>query len=116
MGVMKIKFKIWIEVDGRPVFGKGKRYLLEAVDKWGSINQAARETNMSYRKAWGHLNAMEERLGIKLIERKSGGRNGGGATLTEDAKKLLKKFRRMEKGLQRTVDQRFKKIFERDIM
>ncbi len=30
-------------------------------------NRAAHEPNMSYRKAWGLLRAMEEQLGVKLI-------------------------------------------------
>jgi len=49
---MEIKSKLWIEVGGRPVFGRGRRFLLEAIDSYGSINQAAKEINISYRKAW----------------------------------------------------------------
>jgi len=48
---MEIKSKLWIEVDGEPVFGRGRRFLLQAIDKYGSINQAAREINISYRRA-----------------------------------------------------------------
>ena len=108
---MKIKSKIWIEVGGKPVFGTGKRRLLEAIEKCGSINRAAEEINISYRKAWCHLNAMERRLGIKLIERKIGGKDGGGATLTEAARQILKKYRQLDKGLQKIVDNRFKTLF-----
>jgi len=109
---VKIKSKFWIEVDGRPVFGRGKRCLLEAIDKHGSISRAAREINISYRKAWSHLNAMEERLGMRLIERQIGGKGGGGATLTKNARTILEKYREMESGLQKLVEGRFKKIFK----
>jgi len=85
--------------------------LLEAIDRHGSINQAAKEINISYRKAWGYIKAMEERLGFKLIERQAGGRNGGGAILTEDARAFLKKYESLEKGIQELVDERFCKIF-----
>jgi len=108
---MEIKSKLWIEVDGNPVFGRGRRFLLEAIDKYGSINQAAKEINISYRKAWGYIKAMEERLGIKLIERQTGGRNGGGAVLTKDAREFLKKYEQMEEGIREMVDERFKNIF-----
>ena len=108
---VKIKSKFWIEVDGRPVFGGGRRCLLEAIDKHGSINQAAKEINMSFRKAWSCLNAMEERLGVKLIERQTGGKDGGGTVLTKNARTILKKYREMERGLQKIVDGRFQKIF-----
>lgn len=109
---LKIKSKLWLEVDGRPVFGRGRRFLLEAIDKSGSINQAAKKINISYRKAWGYIKAMEERLGIKLIDRQIGGRSGGGATITEDARRFLKQYEALEKGIQELVDERFNKIFK----
>ena len=108
---VKIKSKFWIEVDGKPAFGSGKRCLLEAIEKYGSINQAAKEIKISYRTAWSYLNSMEERLGIKLIDRQTGGKNGGGAVLTENARILLKKYKDLESGLQKIVDVRFRKIF-----
>jgi len=111
---VKIKSKFWIEVDGRPVFGRGRKYLLEAIDKHGSINQAAKEINISYRKAWTYLNTMEERLGMKLIERQTGGKDGGGAALTENARTILKQYKELESGLQEIVDGKFRKIFHKN--
>ncbi len=109
----EIRSKLWIEVDGQPVFGRGRRFLLEAVDKYGSLNQAAKEINISYRKAWGYIKAMEERLGIKLIERRTGGKDGGGAVLTDDARDFLRKYEMMEKGIQEFVDGKFRTIFRK---
>jgi len=108
---LDIRSKIWIEVNGEPVFGRGRRFLLEAIDSHGSINQAAQEVDISFRKAWGHINAMEERLGVKLVERQIGGRNGGGAVLTADARMFLKKYEALEKGIQEFVDKKFRGIF-----
>lgn len=108
---MDIKSKIWIEVDGNPVFGRGRRFLLEAIDLHGSINQAAKEVGISFRKAWSHINAMEKRLGIKLVERRAGGKNGGGAVLTAEARDFLKKYEVLEKGIQEIVDVKFRKLF-----
>lgn len=109
---MEIKSKVWIEVDGQPVFGRGRMFLLEAIDKDGSINQAARDISISYRKAWGYIKAMEDRLGFRLIERRTGGKNGGGATLTEDAREFLRKYETLEKGIREIVDDRFSEIFK----
>ncbi|MCX7794095.1 MAG: winged helix-turn-helix domain-containing protein [Thermodesulfovibrionales bacterium] len=108
---MEIKSKIWIEVDGAPVFGRGRRFLLQAIDRYGSINRAAREINISYRKAWSYIKSMEERLGIKLVERRAGGKNGGGARLTDKAKEFLRRYEVLEEGIREIVDRRFKKIF-----
>jgi molybdate transport system regulatory protein len=108
---LDIRSKIWIEAGGEPVFGRGRRFLLEAIDSHGSINSAAKEVDISFRKAWSHIKAMEERLGVKLVERQTGGRNGGGAVLTNDARKFLKKYAALEKGIQEVVDEKFKRVF-----
>jgi len=108
---LAIRSKIWIEADGEAVFGRGRRFLLEAIDSHGSINQAAKEVGISYRKAWSHIKTMEKRLGIALVERRAGGRNGGGAVLTGEARKFLGKFEVLENGLREFVDKRFKDLF-----
>lgn len=108
---MEIKSKLWIEVDGEPVFGRGRRFLLQAIDKYGSINQAAKEINISYRKAWSYIKAMEQRLGIRLVERQTGGRNGGGARLTVEAREFLKMYEKLEEGIREIVDKKFGEIF-----
>jgi molybdate transport system regulatory protein len=108
---LDIRSKIWLEVDGEPVFGRGRRFLLESIETHGSINRAAQEVGIPYRKAWGHIKAMEDRLGVKLIDRQTGGKNGGGALLTDDARVFLKKFEQLEAGIRETVDEKFKKLF-----
>jgi molybdate transport system regulatory protein len=55
---------------------------------------------------------MEERLGLKLIERQTGGKDGGGATLTAEAKKFLKMYEELERGIREIVDERFRRIFK----
>ncbi len=111
---LSIRSKVWFEVDGEPVFGRGRRFLLEAIDTYGSINRAAKEIGISFRKAWGHIKTMEGRLGIRLVERRAGGRNGGGAALTEDARRFLLRFEVMEEGVRELVDERFRRMFEGD--
>ncbi len=96
---MEIKSKLWIEMDGEPVFGSGRKHLLEAIDHSGSINQGAKAIKVSYRKAWSYIKAMEERLRIKLVDRQAGGRNRGGATLTQEAKEFLRKYELLEEGV-----------------
>ena len=49
---MKIRVKFWIENRGEVVLGDGKTALLMAVDRLGSIQQAADQFGMSYRHAW----------------------------------------------------------------
>jgi formylmethanofuran dehydrogenase subunit E len=108
---MEIKSKLWIEVEGEPVFGRGRLLLLKEIIRHGSINRAAREVSISYRKAWSYIKAMEERLGIRLVERRAGGKNGGGATLTREAAEFLERYEQMEAGVREIVDERFRKVF-----
>ena len=98
-----VKLRLWIEKDNKPVFGDGRYELLRLIDKTGSMNKAAKELKMSYRKAWGDIKLMEERLGIKLVETRTGGKGGGGAKLTRDALKLLKNYDEFRKEKSRVI-------------
>jgi molybdate transport system regulatory protein len=91
---LEIKYKIWIEKDGKVVFGHGREELFQAIDECHSLNAAAKKLNMSYRAAWGRLRASEERLCVKLVKRDSAKK---GMTLTPAGKALLDKFRQLEK-------------------
>lgn len=70
--------------------------LLDAVDRIGSINRAARDVGLSYKGAWEMIeraNSLSPRL---LIETATGGREGGGTKLTETGRKLLALFSRLQ--------------------
>jgi molybdate transport system regulatory protein len=108
---VQIRSKLWIEVDGEPVFGRGRRFLLQAIDRYGSIDEAAKRINISSSKAWSYITVMEERLGIRLVERHAGGKDGGGATLTEDAKEFLRKYEALEESIREMVDEKFREVF-----
>jgi molybdate transport repressor ModE-like protein len=80
-------------------FGPGVCELLERIRKTGSIQAAAAQMEMSYSKAWKILNHAEEEMGIELITRVSGGRNGGSSKLTEAGEDAVREFREMEAKL-----------------
>lgn len=108
---MEIRSKIWLSVDGYPVFGSGREALLKAIDRLGSINKAAKDINISYRKALSSIQTMEQRLGKKLVERQTGGLHGGGASLTEDAREFMRKYEMLEEGVNDMLDEKFLEIF-----
>ncbi|WP_083479992.1 winged helix-turn-helix domain-containing protein [Oxobacter pfennigii] len=109
---LKSKSKIWIEVDGQVVFGDGRIALFEAIEKLGSIRQAAALLGMSYRAAWGKIKSTEERLGLELIKKYTGGANSG-AVLTDDAKELLDIYRQFKKDAINSVDSLFASYFNK---
>jgi len=109
--IVQVRSKVWLEANGRPVLGPGRQELLRAVEEQGSISKAARRVNLAYRKAWGQIKAMEDQLGLPLVQKQTGGQGGGGARLTPEAIDLLSKYSRLAEGLEEEVDEKFKEIF-----
>lgn len=107
----RARCKIWVEHDDALVFGSGRYKLLQAIDETGSINEAATQVRISYRAAWGKIKATEERWGVKLLERHVGGKGGGGATLTDDARELMTRYIEFERQARAAVDEQFQKVF-----
>jgi len=99
--------KVWLEAGGKPVFGDGKLEWLERIEETGSLREAARRLGMSYRGLWGRLRTMEERLGTRLVTRRTGGTGGGGMELTDDGKALVADYRRFRRGIDAFVAKRF---------
>jgi molybdate transport system regulatory protein len=88
--------RIWLEFQGKPVIGKGGADILEAIGKVKSISGAARELGMSYRYVWNYLRNVRRVLKRPIVKTFRGGRDGGGAVLTEFSRNLLRDYRRME--------------------
>ncbi len=91
--------------------GEGRTGLLESIDRLGSITGAANQVGISYRRAWSYLQAMEARLGVKLVETQRGGEHGGGARLTEKARVLIKGYQELLAGMGKEMRKRSKGFF-----
>ncbi|PIW26327.1 MAG: ModE family transcriptional regulator [Rhodospirillales bacterium CG15_BIG_FIL_POST_REV_8_21_14_020_66_15] len=76
--------------------GPGKADLLEGVGETGSIAAAGRMLGMSYKKAWGLIEALNEQFGTPLVLTSRGGSTRGGAELTDLGRKVLDQYRKME--------------------
>lgn len=78
-------------------FGPGKADLLQAIAQTGSISGAAREMDMSYRRAWLLVEEMNRCFASPLVATATGGARGGGAAVTELGDEVLARYRRMQK-------------------
>lgn len=78
-------------------FGPGKADLLQAIAQTGSISAAAREMQMSYRRAWLLVEEMNRCFASALVATATGGARGGGAAVTELGQEVLARYRRMQK-------------------
>ncbi len=101
-----IRSKIWIEdQNGKAIFGLGRYRILDAVQRLGSLQAAAKELKMSYRAIWGRITATEKRIGKPLLIKDS-----HGSRLTPLAEALIKQFRRIRVIVESEADEAFDDI------
>ena len=73
--------------------------LLKGISETGSLTKAAKVVGLSYRSAWDRVEKMQDNVGRRLVESKTGGKTGGGASLTDEGRLLLREFRKTRKLL-----------------
>src|SRR5262245_48267492 len=69
--------------------GPGKVGLLEAIQRCGSLSEAARQLGMSYRRAWLLLAELNRSFNQPLVTTSVGGTDGGGAVLTASGEAVI---------------------------
>lgn len=93
-------------------FGKGVYELMKKTQSFGSLSGAYKAMKMSNSKAWKILKRAEEDLDMPLVERISGGKDGGGSKLTQEGEELLEKYEKFIQEMNKYAGVRFKEIFE----
>ena len=98
---VRLTFRLDFAPDQR--LGHGKVSLLEAVGRSGSIAAAGREFGMSYRRAWLLVDDMNRMFEQRVVEAHGGGRNGGGAVLTETGETVIALYRTAERKIRESA-------------
>jgi molybdate transport system regulatory protein len=93
--VPSLSLRIDLDRDAR--IGPGKIALLEQISSHGSISAAGRAMDMSYKRAWDLVDEINRLCGRAIVERQTGGKNGGGAVLTPFGEELVARYRRIER-------------------
>lgn len=88
----QLKGRFWIESPQGTFLGMGRVLLLERIREHGSISAAARSMQMSYRQAWELVNSMNQYSQAPLVQSATGGKGGGGASLTHTGEKAIDLF------------------------
>jgi molybdate transport system regulatory protein len=107
------RFKVWLELDDCYAFGRGLADILQAVDRAGSIKQAAADLGKSYRYVWGRIKEAEQTLGWQLVEAHVGGHGVQRSSLTPDARDLVAAFVAFRGKLAAFVKKEFDRHFPR---
>lgn len=108
---MNVGWNIYLKEDNMKIFGKGPKMLLLKIDELGSLRKAAISMKLSYTKAWNMILNLEKGLGIKVLEKQIGGKNGGGSTLTNEVRELIEKFDQFEMEVRDCITEIFNKKF-----
>src|SRR5215813_9603638 len=92
-----IRLTVRVDFGSDRALGPGKIRLLETIGETGSISQAGRSLDMSYRRAWLLVDDLNRCFREPVVTTQPGGAQGGGATLTDFGRGLIQKYRLIEK-------------------
>ena len=83
--------------------GPGRADLLEGIAGTGSISAAGKRMGMSYKRAWGLVQALNDGWGRPLVETSRGGAEQGGASLSADGEFVLARYRAMQQATREAI-------------
>ena len=101
-----LRGRFWIASPEGTFLGIGRVILLEKIQEYGSISGAARSMKMSYRQAWQLVQSMNEHSNSPLVSSLTGGKGGGGATITKTGEQAIQLFREVEQDMQHFMKKR----------
>ena len=106
---IKPEYKIWLSTEnGEGIMGDGKWQILKAIEKTGSLMAATELLGLTYRRTWGDLKKIEEQMGIQLLDKSRGGKDGGTSTLTPEGKRLVEAFDHLHSRIDGVIQLAFK--------
>lgn len=89
---MEISSKLTLEMLGQPFLLEKRIELLHAIEEHGSISKAAKVVPMSYKSAWEAIDMMNSLSPEPIVCRETGGKHGGGTTITSYGLRLLDNY------------------------
>jgi len=89
---MELSSALTLEMLGKPFLLEKRIVLLHAIKEHGSISKAAKAVPMSYKSAWEAVDAMNSLSPEPIVCRETGGKDGGGTTITAYGETLLKNY------------------------
>jgi molybdate transport system regulatory protein len=109
----EIELSIRIDLETGERIGPGRIALLEAIGKTGSITAAAASMQMSYYRAWRHVDELNRILAKPVIASSRGGGSGGSTTLTPVGERIIALYHSVQEHTRsagRTEFQSFRKL------
>src|SRR5438094_9689856 len=92
--------RLRVLLSGEIALGPGKAELLGYIAETGSISEAASRIGMSYMRAWTLVQTMNACFREPLVVAARGGKERGGAGLTQTGRKALEHYHQIEEQSQ----------------
>ena len=89
---MELSSALTFEMLGQPFLLEKRIVLLHAIKAHGSISKAAKAVPMSYKSAWEAVDVMNSLSPEPIVTRETGGKDGGGTTITAYGETLLENY------------------------
>jgi len=90
--IVGLNGNLWLNLAENKFLGSGRIDLLEKIHEHGSITKAAKAAGISYKTAWDTVNLINNLAEKPLVDRLTGGKGGGGTSLTAEGKRVLVQF------------------------
>ena len=114
MSDFNFKVKLYLENDTDKFMGIGVLWLLQKVEASRSLRQAAAEMGISYSKAFKMIENLESSLGMKVLDRRKGGSDREGASITEFGRRFIALYDSFQKGCKEILLPQFE-VFSKDL-
>ncbi len=109
---LRIKISL-LDEGGEPFMGIGVVWLLDAVERTGSIRRAAAGMDLSYVKALKMIRRLEAGLGAQVVHPVRGGSGGGGTRLTPFGRKFIRDYDRFQRRIKDLAGKEFRRFQHR---
>lgn len=108
---LRLDGRIWLETEaGERFMGIGRMELLQHIQRTGSISQAAKAMQMSYKRAWDLVQSLNQLAGHPLVLTQTGGQKGGGTLLTEAGLTYLTQYEALQVRFQAFLTQETERV------
>ena len=110
MDNLNLKVKLYIQNGSEKFMGIGVLWVLQKTQELGSLRAAANDLGISYSKVYRMIVNLEKNLGARVIERRKGGADRSGATLTEFGIRFAEMYDTFQKECKALLDPEFAKF------
>lgn len=109
---LNLKVKLYIQNGSEKFMGIGVLWVLQKTHELGSLRAAANDLGISYSKVYRMIVNLEKNLGARVIERRKGGADRSGATLTEFGIRFAEMYDTFQRECKALLDPEFVKFTE----